>query len=111
MMMALLEVHRAPLRIGQAAVVQHLQKHVEHVRVRLFDFVKQHHRIGLSAHGLGQLAALLVAHVSRRRSDQAGHGEFLHVLAHVDAYHGLLVVKQRLCQRLGQLGFAYAGRA
>jgi hypothetical protein len=30
-----LEVHRAALAVGQAAIVQHLQQHVEHVRVGL----------------------------------------------------------------------------
>ena len=38
-------------------------------------------RVGLAAHRLGQLAALLVAHVSRRRADQAGDRVFLHVFA------------------------------
>ena len=35
----------------------------------------------------------------------------LHVLAHVDADHGLLVVEQELGQRAGQLGLADAGGA
>ena len=39
-----LEVHRAALRVGQPAVVQHLQQHVEHIRMRLLDLVEQHHR-------------------------------------------------------------------
>ena len=35
----------------------------------------------------------------------------LAVFRHVDANHGLLVVKQEFGQALGQLGFANAGRA
>ena len=63
---------------------------------------------GLAAHSLGQLAALLVAHISRRRADQTGDGVLLHIFGHVDADHVLLVVKQRLRQRLGQLRLAHA---
>ena len=42
-----------------------------------------------------------------RRAD----GVLLHVLAHVDADHGPLVVEEELGQRPGQLGLADAGRA
>ena len=76
-----LEVDGAALAVGQAAVVEHLQEHVEHVRVRLLDLVEQHHLVGAPAHGLGERAALLVADVARRRADQAGDGVLLHVLA------------------------------
>ena len=55
--------------------------------------------------------ALVVADVARRRADQPGDGVLLHVLAHVDAHHRLLVVEQELGQRPGQLGLAHAGRA
>jgi hypothetical protein len=79
--------------------------------VRLFDLVEQHDAVRFAAHGLGELAALLVADVSRRGADQARDGEFLHILGHVDAHHVLFVVEQRLGQRLGQLGLADAGRA
>ena len=103
-----LKVHRPALRIGDAAVVQYLQKDVEHVRVRLFHFIKEDDAVRLAAHGLGELAALLVAHVSRRRADQTRDGVLLHVLGHVDAHEVLFVVEQRLRQRLGQLRLAYA---
>ena len=97
--------------VGQQAVVEHLQQHVEHVRVRLLDLVEQHHRVGLAAHLLGELAALLVAHVARRRADQARDRELLHVLGHVDADQRVLVVEQERRQRPRQLGLADAGRA
>ena len=106
-----LEVHGAALAVGQAAVIQHLQQHVEHVRVGFFHLVKQQHGIRLAAHGLGQVAALLVAHVAGRRADQAGHGMLLHELAHVDADEVLLAVEQEARQRLAQLGLAHAGGA
>jgi len=62
----------------------------------------------MAAHGLGQLAALLIADISRRRTDQARDAEFLHVLGHVDTDHVLLIVKQSLGQRLGKFGLADA---
>ena len=111
MMMAVLEVHHAALAIGEPSVIEHLQQDVEHVGMGLLHLVEQHHAVGIAAHGFGELAALVVAHVSRRRSDQALHGELLHVLGHVDAYHGLLGIEQVLGQRLGQLGLAHAGGA
>ena len=108
---AVLEVHHATLAVGEASVIEHLQQDVEHVGMGLFHLIEQHHAVGVAAHGLGQLAALVVAHVSRRRSDQTLHGELLHVLGHVDAHHGLLGIEQVLGQRLGQLGLAHAGGA
>ena len=84
---------------------------VEDVRMRLLDLVEQHDLVRAAANRLGELAALLVADVARRRADQARHGELLHVLAHVDADHRLLVVEEELRQRPRELGLADAGRA
>ena len=64
------EIDRAALAVGQAAVVEHLQQHVEHVRMRLLDLVEQHDLIGPPAHRLGQRAAFVVADIARRRADQ-----------------------------------------
>src|SRR6266851_2526358 len=78
--------------------------------VRRPHLVEQHHAVGPAADRLGELAALLVAHVARRRADQPGDRVLLAVLAHVDPDHGPLVVKEELGERLGQLGLADAGR-
>ena len=67
-----LEVHGTALAVGDAAIVQHLQQDVEHIGVGLFHLIEQHHAVGFAADSLGQLAALLITHVSRRRTDQAG---------------------------------------
>ncbi len=105
------EVDRAALAVGQPALVEHLQQHVEHVRVRLLDLVEQDHRVRTPAHGLGQLTTLVVADVPRRRTDQTGHRMLLAVLAHVDADHRALVVEQELRQRFRELGLTDTGRA
>ena len=104
-----LEIHGPPLRIGDAAVIQYLQQYVEHIGVCFLDLVEEHDRVRFSADCLGQLTALFVADVSRRRSDQSGHGVFLHVLGHVDPDHVLLVVKKCLRQCFGQLGLTDTG--
>jgi membrane-bound lytic murein transglycosylase D len=61
-----LEVDRATLAVGQAAVVEHLQQDVEDVGLRLLDLVEQRARCRACAHRLGQVAALVVADVARR---------------------------------------------
>ena len=99
------------LPVGQPAVVEHLQQDVEHVRMSLLDLVEQHDGVRTTPHRLGELAAFVVADVTGRRPDQAGHRVLLRVLAHVDADHGSFVVEQERGQRLGQLGLADAGRA
>ncbi len=77
----------------------------------LFDLIEQDHRIRAPSHRLGQLAALFVADVSRRRADQARDGVPLLILRHVDANHGPLVVEQELRQRSRQLGLADTRRS
>ena len=66
-----LEVDRAALGVGEAAVLEDLQQRVEDVGVRLFDLVEEHDGEGLAPHRLGELATLFVADVSRRRADEA----------------------------------------
>ena len=105
------EIHGAALTVGQATVVEHLQQHVEDIVMGLLDLVEQDHAVRPAAHGFGQIAALFVADIARRRTDQSAHGMLLHELAHVDAHHGLFGVEQEAGQGLAQLGLADAGRA
>ena len=65
-----LEVHFAPLAIGQVAVIQHLQQCVEDVGMGLFDLIEQHDGERLAAHLLGELTTLLITDISRRGSEQ-----------------------------------------
>ena len=105
------KVHLASQAIGQVALVKHLQQHVEHVGMRFLDFVEQHHTIGVTAHLLGQLAALFIAHIARRRAHEPGDVEFLHIFAHIDANQGLVAVEQELSQLFGQQRLAHARRS
>src|SRR5690625_6573020 len=69
------EVDLAAEAVGEPAVVEHLQKGVVHVRVRLLDLVKQHDTERLTADGFGQSATLLVTDVARGCPDQLGRSE------------------------------------
>ena len=107
-----LEVDRAALGVGEAAVLQDLQQRVEDVGVGLLDLVEEHDRERLAAHRLGELAALLVADVAGGRADEAADRVLLHVLAHVELDQGALVAEEELGERLGELGLpdARSGR-
>ena len=63
------EVDDAPLAVGQPAVVENLQQHIENIAVSLFNLVKQNHAVGSAANGFCKLSALVIADVSRRRTD------------------------------------------
>ena len=79
--------------------------------MRLLDLVEEDDGVGPAADGLGQLAAFVVADVARRRADQARDGVLLHVLAHVDADHGVLVVEEEFGEGARGFGLADAGGA
>ena len=59
------------LAVGELPVVEHLQEHVEHVRVGLLDLVEEDYRVGATAHLLGELATFLVTHIARRGTGEA----------------------------------------
>ena len=84
---------------------------MHHVRVRLLDLVEQDNRIGSSPNGFGELPALFVTDISRRRTDEAGRGELLHVLRHVDLDERVGVSKHELRERARQKRLANAGWA
>ena len=106
-----LEIDLVAETVGQLAVFKHLQQDVVDVRVRLLDFVQQDDRVRVALHALGELAALFVAHVSGRRTDQLGDRVLLHVLRHVEAHQALLAAEQEAGQRARDFGLADAGGA
>ena len=102
------KVHGATLSIGQTPIVQHLQQDVENIRMGFFNFVEQQHAIGFATYGFSQITAFVVAHISRRCTNQTANRMLLHELAHVDANHVVFAVKQKASQSLAQLGLADA---
>src|SRR5579864_890324 len=106
-----LEIDRAPLAIGEPAIIQNLEQDIEYVVVAFFDFIKEHHAVGPATNRLGQLASLFESHIARRRANQSRHRVLFHVFAHINANHGVLIIKQKLSQSAGSLSLAYAGWA
>ena len=106
-----LEVHVAALGVGDVAVVQDLEQNVEHIGVGLLDLVEENNAVGLSAHLLGELARLVIAHIARGGADDAADGKLLHKLRHIQPDEGLGRVEHIHGQPLDQLGLAHAGGA
>ena len=65
------KIHRPTLAVGQPSVIEYLKQHVEHIRMRLLDFIEQDHAIRPAPHRFGEIPALFVSDVARaaRRSD------------------------------------------
>src|SRR5579864_4017122 len=103
-----LEVDRVAEAIGQLAVFKNLQQDVEHIRMRLFDFVEQDDRVGRTLHAFGELAALFVADVSRRRTDQLRDRMLLHEFGHIETDQSLFGAEHELRQGTRDLGLAHA---
>ena len=70
----------ATLAVGEATLLQNLEQDVEDVGVGLLDLVEEDDGVGPAAHGLGELAALVIADVARGRTDELGDGVLLHEL-------------------------------
>ena len=60
----------------------------------LFHLIKQHYAVGLAAHSLCKLSALIIAHISWRRSNETCHRMLLHIFAHINAHHIGFIIKQ-----------------
>src|SRR5690606_29392166 len=104
------EVHRPPLTIRQATIVHDLEQRVPDLRVSLLDLVEEDHLVGPAAYLLGQLAALVIADITRRSAKEPADGVRLAIFAHVNAQQRLIVVEQEAGQRLRQLGLTHTRR-
>ena len=104
------EIDGTALPVGQAPIVQHLKKDIEHVGVGFLDLIQQNHAVGTAPDGFGELPSLLVAHVPRRSPDEPRYGVLFHVLRHIEADHGHLIIKEELGQCPGQLRLAHPRR-
>ena len=99
----ILKVDPSAKTVSQTTFVQDLQQQVEHVRMRFLDLIQQDNRVGLTADLLGQLTALFITYISRRRTDQAGHRKLFEILAHIDTDQSVGRVKQIFRQLFGQM--------
>ena len=105
------KVDPAAVGIGDLAVIQNLQQHVQHVRMGLFDLVEQNDGVGLPADLLRQLARLVIAHIARRGAYDPGNGVLFHKFRHIQTDQRVRGVEQVYGQLLHQLRLAHAGGA
>src|SRR5437879_3260161 len=103
------EIHGVAEPVGQLSGFEYLQQNVEDVRMGLLDFIQQDDGVRRPADALGQLTALFVAHIPRRRADELRHRVFFHELRHVEANQRFLRPKKEFGQAAGDLGLADAG--
>ena len=75
------------------------------------DLIEQDNRIRFSTDCLRQLTAFIISDISRRRSDQTGHGIFLHILTHIKTHHIGFVIKKTGCQSLCKFCLTDTGRS
>src|SRR6185295_11657553 len=106
------EIDLLAAAVGYPALIERLEEQVEQIRRRLFDLVKQQHRVWIVAETFRENAATLTADYSARHADELldGDGAVL-VLGHVDAHHLVVVPEHEFSDRLGKLGLADASRA
>ena len=105
------EINLPALRVCEISFIQHLQQHIEYVRMCFLDLIKQHDGVRVPPHLLGQLSALIVPDIAGRRADHLRDIELLHILRHVDADDILLAAEDCLRQRLRELCLSDTGRS
>jgi hypothetical protein len=100
------EIDLSAKAVRDFALFQNLEQEMHDIGMSLFDLIEEHNRVGAPSNGLGKLSAFFVAHIARRRTDQARPGEFLRVLRHVDLNQSVEVTKHELRQGTCQKRFA-----
>ncbi|CAB4920216.1 unannotated protein [freshwater metagenome] len=109
--------HRVPeidlpaLRIGDPAVIEHLQQGIEDVGMGLLDLVEEHHGVRLATHRLSELTPLVIPDIPGGRTDEPTHRVPLLVLAHIQAHHVVFAVEEGTGQRLCELGLPHTCRS
>src|SRR4051794_31163818 len=77
--------------------------------VRFFDFIKEDDTVRSSPNSLAQLPALLITDIPGRSANQPRDGVLLHIFAHVDANHRVLIIEQKFRQRPRKFSFTNPG--
>ncbi len=102
------EVCLLTLVIGQSGIVHHLEQDVVDVAMRLLNLIEQEHAVWCLADGIGQMSAVLIAHVSGWRTDEFSHGMLLGVFTHIEAHQ---LDAELLSQDTDHLGLTHSRRS
>ena len=105
------KTHRSPVRIAQLAVLQNLQKQIQNIRMRFFNFIKQHHAIRSTTNFICQFPAILIANITSRRTDKPTSRVALRKLAHVNFNQAIIAAKNFPRQNSRQFRFSNSGRS
>ena len=105
------KVDDAALSVGEAPLVQNLEKHVAHVSVRLLELVEEDDRVRTPPHLLGELSALVIADIARRRTDETRGRVLFLEFGHVQRDERLVIAVNLLGQHLRKMRLADARRA
>ena len=79
----MLKRNNSAVRVGYLAVIEHLQKYIQNIGVRLFYLVEKNDGVRLAAYFFRQLSRFVITHISRRRTDNSRHGVLFHKLTHI----------------------------
>ena len=79
-----LEGHLSSLCICDMTVIKYLKKYVQYIRMCFFYLVEKDNGVRISAYLFAELAALIITHISWRRTDHLGDAVFLHVFRHIN---------------------------
>ena len=71
--------------VRQLAVIHHLQKNIEKIGMRLFNFVEQQHAVRVLIDRVGEQSALVEADIAGRSANQPTHRVTLHIFGHVES--------------------------
>src|SRR5688572_25472482 len=99
------------LRIRQQAILKDLKQDIYCVRMRLLDLIEKDDGVWRPAQTVRELAAFVIAYVSRRRSDKFRYRVLFHELAHVKADQRRFGKEQVPGERPSDLRFADPGRS
>ena len=105
------KINSPTLWVSDTSVIQHLQQHIKHIRMCLFNLIKQNNGIWFSSNRLCKLSAFVISDISRRCSYQTRHWVFLHIFAHINTNHIALIIKQTLRKCFCKLCLTYPGRS
>ena len=87
--------------VGELAFVKNLQQEVVYRLVRLLDFIKENHLMGVLDKRFGQCPRLLVSDIASSGADELGHAVFLLIFGHVELRES---DSEFLRKRLGEFG-------
>ena len=105
------EIDGMSLPVGESSFVQHLEQDVEDIGMRFLDLIEEDDGVGFASHGFGEFTAIFVSNVSRRCSDEQGHGMFLHIFGHIEADECLFGAEHLFGEALCEIGLSDAGLA